>query len=266
MGKAWIITGGKGGVGASTFTAAVAMALGELNQPVAVVDGNIGYRTLDMLLGLENSILYDFFDFAAEDCSLDEALAYCLKMPMVALLPPPQFHEKEAFEKVRLSKLIALLKEKFTYVLVDCSTKNEDYFLDSLAGADEMILLSTADDLSLRASEKIVQWVWEKEKIKPYLVVNKINPKYIKEQTMLSPKTVSQLLDLPLLGAVVQDEKVVKASYTRNNVMDVSVLAAGAYRNIAKRLSGTEVSLEEDYEPKMSVLLKRFFKSEGSES
>ncbi len=259
-----MITAGKGGVGTSTFTAALAFSFAELGQSVALVDGNLGFRTQDMLLGLENIILYDFLDVINEDCTLEEALASPLEEgAKVSLLPPPQFFDEEDIKKLSFSALIAPLKQKFDVVLLDFTGfQNQALFLNGVRAADEVILLTTPDDTALRASEKVIENLWQTDKIKPYLVLNKINLKLIKEGIAFDSQRISQLLDLPLLGAVPQDEKVIEALYLHKNPVAYAPAAAAAYRNIAKRLMGQTVALEEDYRQKVPMLLKRFFKSE----
>ena len=243
MSQAWMIASGKGGVGKSTLAAALAVGLAKRGQKVAVVDTDIGLRNLDVMMGLEDRIVYDLVDVANKDCKLNQALVRHPQYPSLALLPAAQFCRMKAIDSKQLGKLVSKLKAAFDFVLLDCPAGVERGFLNALGAADESVLVTTPDDVAMRDAERVCAIMEEKGLPRPMLIVNRVIPELIKTGEMYTPQVVSQTLDLSLMGAVPQDPAVYRMLLKHQTLMEISCPAEKAVERIVSRLMGEKLPI-----------------------
>ncbi|RAL26649.1 septum site-determining protein MinD [Thermoflavimicrobium daqui] len=244
MGESIVITSGKGGVGKSTTSANLGTALALTGKKVCLVDTDIGLRNLDVLMGLENRIIYDLVDVVEKTCRMEQALIKDKRCDHLYLLPAAQTKDKTSISSLQLRWLIAELKEKFDYVLIDCPAGIEMGFKNAVAGADQAIVVTTPENAAIRDADRVIGLL-EKERIpSPKLVINRLRTQLTKEGGMMDVDEVVSVLAIDLLGVVPDDEQVILAGHTGEPIVWDSRCPAGkAYRNIARRIQGEMVPL-----------------------
>lgn len=251
--KVIVITSGKGGVGKTTTTANLGMALASMGEKVALLDADIGLRNLDLVLGLENRIVYDIVDVVEGRCKLRQALIKDKRMQNLALLPAAQTRDKSAITPEQMIKLVDEIKEEgYTFILIDCPAGIEQGFKNATAGATQAIVVTNPEVSSVRDADRIVGLLEAQDLREPMLIVNRIRPKMVKNNEMLGVEDVQEVLgnSVKLLGIVPDDETII----TSTNKGEPASLTEGskagqAYRNIARRLRGEDVpflNLEEE--------------------
>lgn len=240
-----LICSGKGGVGKTTLTANLGIALARRGARTAVVDADFGLRNLDLLLGLENRIVYTAQEVLAETCRLDQALVKHKLEPNLALLPAGNPRMLEWLKPDDMRRIAELLSESFDYVLIDCPAGIEDGFKNAVAAAREAIVVTTPEVSAVRDADRVIGLL-NSEGIKPVqLVLNRVRPKMMANQEMLGIGDVTDILALPLLGLVLEDEQVI-VSTNRGEPLTLNGSgspAARAYMNVAARLEGEDVPL-----------------------
>lgn len=243
MNRIIVVTSGKGGVGKSTVTANLGMALAQLGHKVALVDADFGLRNLDLLLGLENRIVYTSLDVVSGECSLEKALVKVKGQPELELLAAPQTRNKEAITPDQMKAVVSDLALERDYVLVDCPAGIELGFRNAIAAAREALIVTTPEVAAVRDADRVVGLL-ETEDIKSiHLIVNRVKPEMIQLNEMISVEDILDLLVVPLLGIIPDDERVIVSS-NRGEPLVLSSkpsLPAIAFSNIAKRLEGREV-------------------------
>ncbi len=244
-GRVIVITSGKGGVGKTTTTANLGMALAAMGEKVALLDADIGLRNLDLVLGLENRIVYDIVDVVEERCKLRQALIKDKRQPNLVLLPAAQTRDKSAVNPDQMRKLIADLQEEgYNYVLIDCPAGIEQGFKNATAGATEAIIVTNPEVSSVRDADRIVGLLEAAELRNPQLIVNRLRHKMVKNQEMMSVEDVQEILSIKLLGIVPDDETIITSTNRGEPASLVEASRAGqAYRNIARRIKGEDVPL-----------------------
>lgn len=244
-GRVIVITSGKGGVGKTTTTANLGMALATMGEKVALIDADIGLRNLDLILGLENRIVYDIVDVVEGRCKLRQALIKDKRMPSLVLLPAAQTRDKSAVNPDQMRQLIAdLQSDGYNYILIDCPAGIEQGFRNATAGATEAIIVTNPEVSAVRDADRIVGLLEAAELRNPSLVVNRIKPHMVKNETMMSVEDVQEILSIKLLGVIPDDEAVVNSSNRGEPVTLTDGTRAGqAYRNIARRIRGEDVPL-----------------------
>lgn len=264
-GRVIVITSGKGGVGKTTTTANVGMALAQMGEKVALLDADIGLRNLDLALGLENRIVYDIVDVVEGRTKLRSALIKDKRTANLALLPAAQTRDKSAVSPDQMKELVAeILEEGFTFILIDCPAGIEQGFKNATAGANEAIVVTNPEMSSVRDADRIVGLLEAQELRNPSLIVNRIRPKMVKSQEMLAVEDVQEVLGsgVKLLGIVPDDEAIITSTNRGEPVsMSETTLAGQAYRNIARRLRGEDVpflNLDEK-EPGLFERLRKAF-------
>lgn len=244
MGESIVITSGKGGVGKSTTSANIGTALALTGKKVCMVDTDIGLRNLDVLMGLENRIIYDIVDVIEKQCRLQQALIKDKRCDELYLLPAAQTKDKTSISSNQLRWLISELKEQFDYVLIDCPAGIEMGFKNAVAGADQAIVVTTPETAAIRDADRVIGLL-EKEKIAPpKLVVNRMRKQMVREGGMMDVDEVVSVLAIDLLGVVPDDDQVIRAGNIGEPIVfDNQSLAGKAYRNIARRIQGEMVPL-----------------------
>jgi septum site-determining protein MinD len=242
MGRVITITSGKGGVGKTTTTANLGTALAMQGSRVAVLDADIGLRNLDVVMGLENRIVYDLVDVVEGRARLRQALIKDKRLPELCLLPAAQTRDKDAVSPRQMVELTDQLRAEFDFILVDSPAGIEGGFRNAIAGADEVIIVTTPEVSAVRDADRIVGLVEASEKGPPSLIVNRIKPKLVNRGEMLSVDDVLELLAINLVGIVPDDESIVTSTNRGEAaVYDQQSEAGRAFLHIARRLNGEEV-------------------------
>lgn len=256
------VSSGKGGVGKTTTTANVAIALAELGDKVVCIDGDIGLRNLDVVMGLENRIVYDLVDVIEGRCRLRQAMIRDKRMNELHLIPAAQTRDKSSVSPSDMVRICDQLREEFDWVLIDSPAGIERGFRNAIAPADMVLVITNPEVSAVRDADRIIGLVEAEEKGPAKLVINRLNMDLVKRGDMLTAEDVVELLAIELIGIVPEDNSVV-VSTNRGQpvVMGPSTKAGQAFRNIALRLKGREVpflDLEEkkDIFQKLSNLLR----------
>ncbi len=240
LGRAIVVTSGKGGVGKTTTTANLGTALAKRGARVALVDADVGLRNLDIVLGLESRVKYHVLDVLDESVTLDEALVPDKHTGTLMLLAAAQTREKDEVDTEKMRELVQRLREKFDYVLIDCPAGIEMGFKNAVVGADEAIVVCTPEVSAVRDVDRVVGLLGNK--FKPQLIINRLRPALVKKGKMLSVEDVNAILRLPLLGVIADEPEII---VTTNKGEPLALrdegATASAYHAIAARIAGEDV-------------------------
>lgn len=258
-GRTIVITSGKGGVGKTTTVANLGCALALRNHRVVMIDADIGLRNLDVVLGLENRIVFDLVDVAEKKCRLKQALIRDKRYEGLYLLPAAQTREKDAISPGQMQEISTELRTEFEYILIDSPAGIEQGFKNAVAGADEAIIVTTPEISSVRDADRIVGLLQARELTDPWLIVNRIRPDMIRRGDMMDIDDVNDILALELLGVIPDDESIIIATNRGEPaVTDKNSRAGEAYRNIAGRLDGENIPfMQMDFDISILGRLKR---------
>ncbi len=240
-----LICSGKGGVGKTTLTANLGISLASQGIKTAVLDADFGLRNLDLLLGLENRIVYTAQEVLEETCRLDQALVKHKQQPNLSLLPAGNPRMLDWLKPSDMKKIVEMLSQIFDCILIDCPAGVEDGFKNAVAAAKEAIVVTNPEVSAVRDADRVIGLL-NTNSVKPVqLVLNRVRPKMMDNQEMLSIKDVTDILALPLLGLVIEDEKVIVSTNRGEplTLTDVNSPAGRCYSNIAKRLQDDEIPL-----------------------
>lgn len=244
MGEVIVVTSGKGGVGKTTTTANLGTGFALLGKKVALVDADIGLRNLDVVMGLENRIVYDLVDVTEGNCRLKQALIRDKRFENLYLLPAAQTRDKNAVSPDQMKELCKDLAQDFDYVIIDCPAGIEQGFRNAIAGADRAVIVTTPEVSAVRDADRIIGLLESEGKSNPKLIVNRIRPKMVKKGDMMNIDDIIEILAVDLLGIIPEDEYIV-ISTNRGEpaVSNPTSLAGTAYKNIVRRLMGENVPL-----------------------
>jgi septum site-determining protein MinD len=245
--KVFVITSGKGGVGKSTTTANIGTALAKLGKKVLLIDADIGLRNLDMLLGLENRIVYDILDVVEGRATPEKAFVRDKRGLPLYLLPANQTKNKDAISEEQMLNLVNDLRENydFDYILIDSPAGIEQGFKNASAPADAALVVVNPEVSSVRDADRVIGLLENMGKNEVYLVINRINWKKVKKGEMLSVKDIEEILKTPIIGVVPDEDKLV--DFTNRGtpiVLDEKYDASKAFMDIARRITGEEVPLK----------------------
>ena len=236
------ITSGKGGVGKTTAVANLAVALAADGRKVVCIDGDIGLRNLDIVMGLENRIVYDIVDVIEGRCKLRQAMIRDKRFPDMYLIPAAQTRDKTAVSPSDMVRICDELRPDLDFVLIDSPAGIERGFRNAIAAADKVLVVTNPEVSSVRDADRVVGILEAEEKGTPALILNRLNPIMVKQHDMLSAEDVLDLLAIQLIGIVPEDESVLVGSNRGTPVAyDQKSRAGQAFRNIAKRLLGQDV-------------------------
>lgn len=261
-GRVIVITSGKGGVGKTTTNANIGTALARAGKKVVMIDTDLGLRNLDLLLGLENRIVYTIVDVVEERCKLKQALVKDKKNPNLCLLAAAQTRDKTAVTEEQLKNICEELKKDFDFILVDCPAGIEQGFQNAVAGASEAIVVTTPEMSAVRDADRIIGLLESKEEIKSYrLLLNRVRPNLIKSNDMMSVDDVVDILSAQLIGIIPEDTGIITSTNKGEPIVnDEKSLAGQAYNNVARRIIGEDVpflNLEENQG--IVARVKKFF-------
>lgn len=258
-GRVITITSGKGGVGKTTLTANLGVALAAQGKKVVAIDADIGLRNLDIIMGLENRIVYDLIDVIEGRCKLRQAMVKHKQYPSLYLLPAAQTRDKTALKPIQMLRLAEALKKEFDFILIDSPAGIERGFQNAIAPADEVLIVTNPEISSVRDADRVIGIIEAKSKnIPTNLVLNRIKPEMVKRGDMLSADDVREILAVKIIGIVPEDETVLIAGNTGNP--GTAAKASIEFNNIARRLLGEQIPFPTyDDEPSfLQRLFKRF--------
>jgi septum site-determining protein MinD len=261
MSEFFVITSGKGGVGKTTTTANLGTGLAIAGKKVVLVDADIGLRNLDVVMGLENRIVYDLVDVIEGNCRLKQALIKDKRYPSLCLLPAAQTKDKSAVNPEQMQKLCVQLREEFDYILLDCPAGIEQGFKNAIAGADKAIIVTTPEVSAVRDADRIIGLLESSEIKSPMLILNRIKPNMVSRGEMMALDDVTEILAIDVLGVVPDDESIViSANKGEPCVADDKSRAGQAYRNITKRVLGETIPLMDMKDDSGFLsMIKKFF-------
>lgn len=241
-GKVITITSGKGGVGKTTATANIGAALAMQGKKVACLDADIGLRNLDVVMGLENRIVYDLVDVIEGRCRLRQAMIRDKRVPELYLIPAAQTRDKTAVSPSDMARLGDELRKEMDYIIVDSPAGIERGFRNAIAPADQVVIITNPEVSAVRDADRIIGLVEAEEKGPALLIINRINAAMVERGDMIAAEDILELLAVDLLGLVPEDENVIVSSNRGTPlVMDDKSRAGEAFTNIAKRLMGEDV-------------------------
>lgn len=243
MTRVIVITSGKGGVGKTTITANLGTALAQLGNKVCLIDADFGLRNLDLLLGLEQRVVYTIIDVLSGECSLEKAIVKDKRTEGLHLLPAAQNRTKEAISPEQMKDLISKLSPSFNYILVDCPAGIEGGFRNAIAAANEALIVTTPEVAAVRDADRVVGLLESEDMKSIRLIVNRLRPEMVQMDEMISVEDIVDLLVVPLIGIIPDDKKVITSS-NRGEPLVLSSepsLPSQAIKNIAKRLQGFDV-------------------------
>lgn len=240
--KVITVTSGKGGVGKTTTTANLAVALAKNDQKVVCIDGDIGLRNLDVILGLENRIVYDLVDVVEGRCRIRQAMIRDKRLNELFLIPAAQTRDKTAVSPSDMIRLCDELRADFDWVLIDSPAGIERGYRNAVAPADHVLVVTNPEVSAVRDADRIIGLVEAEEKGPARLIINRLNPAMVKRGDMMSADDVLELLAIELIGIVPEDEAVVVSANRGQPVsLEGKTRAALAYQNIARRIMGEKV-------------------------
>ena len=264
-GKIITITSGKGGVGKTTATANIGAALASEGHSVVCIDADIGLRNLDVIMGLENRIVYDIVDVIEGRCRLRQALIRDKRLPMLHLIPAAQTRDKSSVSPSDMVRLCEELRQDHSWILVDSPAGIERGFRNALAPADVVLVITNPEVSAVRDADRIIGLVEAEEKGPARLIINRIRPDLVRRGDMLNVDDIVELLAVDLIGLIPDDEAIMTGANRGTQVSLNGKNSAGqAFRNIAKRLQGEEVPYVDLYASKgLFGRLSRFIRSGG---
>ncbi|MGC8971776.1 MAG: septum site-determining protein MinD [bacterium] len=262
MGKVIVITSGKGGVGKTTAVANIGTALAFMEQKVVLIDADIGLRNLDVVLGLENRIVYDIVDVVEGRAKLKQALIRDKRFPSLYLLPAAQTRDKEAVSPEDMVKLCNTLKEEFDFIIIDSPAGIERGFKNAVTPADIAIVVTTPEVSAVRDADRVIGLLEAMEKSESKLIINRVRSKLVDRGDMLSVEDVLEILSIDLLGVIPEDEHIIISTNRGEPIVSNNSSPAGkSFMNIAKRILGEDVPMNMYTEKEdLFTRFKRFLK------
>jgi septum site-determining protein MinD len=241
-GKVITVTSGKGGVGKTTATANMAAALADLGHKVVCIDADIGLRNLDVVLGLENRIVYDLVDVVEGRAKLRQALIKDKRLPELCLIPAAQTRDKAAVSPSDMIKLCNELRAEFDWIIIDSPAGIERGFRNAIAAADMVLVVTNPEVSAVRDADRVIGLIEAEEKGPGRLILNRVKMEMVRRGDMLATDDVLDVLAIPLLGVIPEDETIL-VSTNRGSpaALDEKSRAGQAFRNIARRLNGEDV-------------------------
>ncbi len=260
-GKVIVITSGKGGVGKTTTCANIGAGLASRGRKTVLIDADIGLRNLDVVMGLENRIVFDLVNVVEKNCKIRQALIKDKRFENLFLLPAAQTKEKDAVKPEQMVELCDELRKEYDYILIDCPAGIEQGFKNAIAGADQAIIVTTPDVSAVRDADRIIGLLQAREISEPRLIINRVRPEMVRKGDMMDISDVNDILAISLLGIVPDDESII-ISTNRGEpaVMDSGSRAGEAFRNIVSRIEGKEVPFMSMDDPGFMDKLRRFIK------
>lgn len=243
-GKTIVITSGKGGVGKTTSSANIGTALAMHGNKVCLIDSDIGLRNLDVVMGLENRIVYDIVDVVENNCRLEQAMIRDKRYDGLYLLPAAQTRDKTSVTPFQMKELVEQLKEEMDYIVVDSPAGIEQGFKNAIAGADSAIIVTTPEISAVRDADRIIGLLEAEGLRDPEVIINRIRADMVERGDMMSIDDMIEILAIDLIGIVPEDEGIVVSTNKGEPIaLNDKAKAGQAYRNIARRIMGEELPM-----------------------
>lgn len=266
LGRRIVVTSGKGGVGKTTIVANLGVGLAFSGKKVVLIDADIGLRNLDLVLGLENRIVYDLVDVVEGTCKLRQALIRDKRFNNLCLLPASQARDKESITPEQMASICEELSKEFDYVIIDSPAGIDRGFKNAVSAAEEGIVVTTAEVSSIRDADRVIGLLEAYKIQEPYLVINRLKPEMVNKGNMLSVEDVLEILGIKLLGVVPEEEIVVIATNKGESILLYEkTKSAKAFKDMVKRIEGEEVPFKEIYSSNsfFNFIRNLFFKRGG---
>ncbi|BDE17619.1 septum site-determining protein (chloroplast) [Galdieria partita] len=266
MARVIVITSGKGGVGKTTTTANLGMCLAKLGYETILIDADTGLRNLDLLLGLENRVIYTALEVVSGECRLEQALIKDKHYNRLSLLSTSQNHTKNDISEDSICFLINLLHKKADYILIDSPAGIEKGFYRAISSAKEALVITTPEITSVRDADRVIGLLQSHNINNISLIINRIRHKMIRQNEMMSVQDVTEVLAIPLVGVIPEDEKVIISTNKGEPIVleEHFSVSSLAFEDIARRLNGQDIgfkNLDYFYPTHLEFLKKIFFKS-----
>ena len=245
MSEVIVITSGKGGVGKTTTTANIGTGLAKMGKKVVMIDTDIGLRNLDVVMGLENRIVYNLVDVIEGNCRVKQAMIKDKRYSSLFLLPSAQTRDKSSVNPEQMKKLVDELRDEFDYILLDCPAGIEQGFKNAISGADRALIVTTPEVSAIRDADRIIGLLEANDLKRIDLVINRIRMDMVKRGDMMSVDDVIDILAIDLIGVVPDDESIVVATNEGEPLVGKDTQAGRAFENICRRILGEEVPFME---------------------
>ena len=243
-GKTIVITSGKGGVGKTTSSANIGTALAMQDNKVCLIDADIGLRNLDVVMGLENRIVYDIVDVVENNCRLEQAMIRDKRYDGLYLMPAAQTRDKTSVTPFQMKELIEELKEEMDYIVVDSPAGIEQGFKNAIAGADRAIIVTTPEISAVRDADRIIGLLEAEGLRDPEVIINRIRADMVERGDMMGIEDMIEILAIDLIGIVPEDEGIVVSTNKGEPIaLNEKAKAGEAYRNIARRIMGEDLPM-----------------------
>ncbi len=244
MSQVIVITSGKGGVGKTTTTANLGVGLAKLGKKVVLIDTDIGLRNLDVVLGLENRIVYDLVDVVTGVCKPKQAAIKDKRFDGLFLIPAAQTKDKDAVTVEQMQELCEKLKKDYDFIIIDCPAGIEQGFKNAIAGADKALIVTTPEVSAVRDADRIIGLLEANEISDHYLIINRIRPDMVRRGDMMNVDDIMEILNINLIGIIPDDQDIiVSTNKGEPAVVNPKSPAGQGYRNITERLNGNNVPL-----------------------
>ena len=261
MSEVIVITSGKGGVGKTTTSANIGTGLAILGKRTVLIDTDIGLRNLDVVMGLENRIVYNLVDVVEGNCRMKQALIRDKRYPNLYLLPSAQTRDKTAVSLEQMKKLVDDLRDEFDYILLDCPAGIERGFQNAIAGADRALVVTTPEVSAIRDADRIIGLLEAADMGMIDLIVNRIRMDMVRRGDMMSMEDVMDILAVNVIGVVPDDESIVISTNQGEPLVGMGSLAGQAFLNICRRIMGEQIPfLSLDVQPKFITRLSRILR------
>lgn len=244
MSQVIVITSGKGGVGKTTTTANLGVGLAKLGKKVVLIDTDIGLRNLDVVLGLENRIVYDLVDVVTGVCKPKQAAIKDKRFDGLFLIPAAQTKDKDAVTVEQMQELCETLRKDYDFIIIDCPAGIEQGFKNAIAGADKALIVTTPEVSAVRDADRIIGLLEANEITEHYLIINRIRPDMVRRGDMMNVDDIMEILNIDLIGIVPDDQDIIiSTNKGEPAVVNPKSVAGQGYRNITERLNGNNVPI-----------------------
>lgn len=244
MGKIFAVMSGKGGVGKSTISAALAEYLAECGMHVTLLDGDTGLRCADLMLDMQDRVVYDLGDLVEGACTLNQALITHPRLPSLSLLAASQVMRPSDVKAKKMARIIETLAQKMDYVILDAPAGIGRGVKNLLGAQSNYIIVATPDDVSIRDAERLGALLSQRGEMHPDLILNRVNKKLIRRGEMMPPDQIAALLDMKLMGVIPESGEIYRALLRHQTALQCKdERVAAAFRRIAERLMGEDVPI-----------------------
>ena len=257
-GRTIVMTSGKGGVGKTTATANVGTGLALRSNRVVVIDTDIGLRNLDVVMGLENRIVYDLVDVVEERCRIEQALIKDKHAGELYLIAAAQTRDKDCISADQLADLCRRLEADFDYVVVDCPAGIEQGFRNAIAAAREALVVTTPEVSAIRDADRVIGLLYASDIRHARLIINRIKPEMVRQGNMMDSGDVLEMLGVEAIGLVPADDRVITSTNNGTPVVYDTQSASGReFVRIAARLDGEHIPMIEPIEERNGSIMDK---------